>query len=506
MFVFFDMMRNRNSIAAVLFSSLTVIAALVCIYIIVFREAKRYVKIFNSQLSTISNQIINADINIMKSILDYLTILKQSEKSIVDIGLYDTIIDKITELKKSYIDNKDNLKINFRSRFGQISLGESFELFSGKFTEIRNIAMQVSDEFVNAYIKSKDSYLQEVSKLSSIIYCFNLSAPILSDFTKIFNEFSQGLVVDIIHNFDLISKSSHKLTENIEQSLSDLEDESVENSLAYIVRKTKDLVKDFDSFNSNMDNFKDFSGNFISTTTEKLKNIQTLALSIEGIADTIKVLSLNVRIEAANIGSEGKGFRVLANELNAFTEKTMSFAHDVKNNINDAIITTQDLQNDYSKNLENIYFYMNNIKRSVETFESIMKIVMDNNRNIINQLKSFSDGIDKGIKNTVGKLQYYDITSQEVEHLGIFLKKILMDLFDENNLNYKFINNLSEDEMKKIKTEILKIINSTITTDNERKVLSKYETEFGISVNKKLEVTNTASQDIKGDNDNIILF
>ena len=255
-----------------------------------------------------------------------------------------------------------------------------------------------------------------------------------------------------------------------------------------------------------MEKLKTVSDNFTEKTTEKLQNIQGIANSIEEIAQTIKVLSLNVSIEAANTGNAGKGFQVLARDLREFTSKTMNFAKEVKSRVKDALNTTDELKNQYIQSVGSVYSYIDEIKVSILSFEKIIHDSFDKIKIIINNIKIFASYIDNGIKEVVGKLQYYDITSQEVSHLGLFIERIFVNLFNSKMIDKNVSDFLSDDNKAFIKQDVLRIISEIITTANERKILSKYENMFGIKLQADITIENKADQELKGKDDSIILF
>ncbi|OHD60012.1 MAG: hypothetical protein A2014_03245 [Spirochaetes bacterium GWF1_49_6] len=94
----------------------------------------------------------------------------------------------------------------------------------------------------------------------------------------------------------------------------------------------------------------------------------------------------------------------------------------------------------------------------------------------------------------VGKLQYYDITSQEVEHLGQFIEqifKISSTRIDEFQID-KILGN---DSRLSIKKEILDTVNNIITTKNEREIYDTYTKIFGMR-SEEINIDNKAGDSI----------
>lgn len=446
-----------------------------------------------------------------------LTIIRRETES---IRIFLNAIDKIRASENQTVLNEHyaSLEAKFAQLTGTLAEYEKNAVSQrGRKTndritvlgmDIQNLKRELAviiEQFAAEYLKNKNLVNATYNNMGSLIYHLAVAMPILMDFTNIFNSFSKDMILDVISKFGEITSSSHRMADEIESSINSLMDETKQDSLSFIIRKAHDLVMDFENFYKNMDNLKEVSDTFTEKSAEKLRNIQDIANSIEEIAETIKVLSLNVSIEAANTGAAGKGFQVLARDLRDFTNRTMKFAHDVKNRVKDALSTTENLKSNYVQSMNVVYRYMDEIKSSIKSFEGIIHTSFEKLKSIIDNLRKFSTSIDAGIKEVVSKLQYYDITSQEVDHLRLFFEKLFINIYNTKSIHIDVGNIIPDQEKTEIKKEILKIIGEIITTSNERKILGKYEDSFGIRSENSQTHRNSAIQKILQE-DNVILF
>lgn len=376
---------------------------------------------------------------------------------------------------------------------------------NNKFHAMADNIDDLTNRFSESYLKNRNVIDSKTRSMARMIYYLGSSAPIMADLSQIFNEFSKNIVLDVIQKFGYISEASHTITTDIQSTMQSLMDDNNPESLAFITRKAHSIVLDFEKFMHSMENLKVSSNNFIHNSVEKLKNIQGIAASIEDISQTIKIISLNVSIEAANTGATGKGFQVLARDLREFASRTMRFAQDVKNRVKDTLETTENLRSDYARSMQNVYTYIDDIKNSILGFEAIITKSFGKIRDIIGNLQKFSESIDNGIKEIVGKLQYYDITSQEVEHLAVFVERIFVELFNTNN-DVRVSETLTEEERREIRTKLLSIVNEIITTGSERKVYEKYVELYKIGEIVDIEIENRANKELKQGKEDVFLF
>ncbi|HEU4963447.1 MAG TPA: methyl-accepting chemotaxis protein [Bacilli bacterium] len=67
------------------------------------------------------------------------------------------------------------------------------------------------------------------------------------------------------------------------------------------------------------------------TLNEKIKEIDTITVTINRIASMTKMLALNAGIEAARAGEHGRGFSVVATEVRKLSEQSAEATTGIKN-------------------------------------------------------------------------------------------------------------------------------------------------------------------------------
>ncbi len=341
-------------------------------------------------------------------------------------------------------------------------------------------------QFFATYVNNKELLSDTTYTMARLIFYLSSIVPILSDFTGSSNEISKQVIMEMVEKFEIISNFSEQITKDIQATMTGLMDENRRDSLAAVVKKARLVVEEFENFFQDMQKLKEVSNNFVEKSVDKLKSISDMANSIEEIAETIKIISLNVSVEAANTGSTGKGFQVLARDLREFAIRTRQFAQDVKLRVRDTIVTTEKLKDDYLDNMNRVYEYVIGIKESLEEFAETINRSFDKIKAVIQSLEMFSDKIETGIKDVVGQLQYYDVRSQEVEHISVFISDILERFYSDVDQS-KIDNILSENEKTAVRNEMIKNIHRLVSTSNERAILQKYEISYGLKSKEDVE-------------------
>ncbi|MGA2142858.1 MAG: methyl-accepting chemotaxis protein [Brevinematales bacterium] len=349
-----------------------------------------------------------------------------------------------------------------------------------------------NDEKVNSYIRKliKNAMKADFTRKTLI--------PVINDMIVQFNDFTKKIIVDLISQFSDISKNNKLMAGGIEQSMMDLMNDNKTDNLAFILKESGRLISEFDIFYSAMEGLKKEWDEFTDKTAGMLKNIGESMNSIQQVSDTIKLISLNVSIQAVNAGDNTKGFQILAKDLRQFTIKTTKFSNEVKDRVKLNQASSAKLTVNYVSHMNMVYDSLNGMKNSIENFGAILSGAVKNIRGTIQNLEDFTARIEKDMKKVIGQLQFYDITSQGTSHIG--------KLFEAGINEDEPGGDLNEDEKTLIREMILMEMKRLITTEPERLILEKYEKIFGISVHNEINIENKASKALKDGENPVIIF
>lgn len=461
----------------------------------------------NREQLVIFSYTTSLEMDIIFSMFTTLEKIRRVEDNTALNLVFNKVKNSIVEMRESFItlEQYDNMLENLES-IDEVEMEQKLYEINSNILYLRDSIIEVACEVTDKFFNTKSEVSTTNYSMATLTYFISNIIPIISDMSITTNQFSKGIITSVITHFEEIANFSTQITNDIQKIMADLLDEKNKESLAYVTRQIHEVVEEFQKFFDDMANLESVTTNFVEVSINRLQNIGVIVDSIEEISETMKMISLNVSIEAANTGAAGKGFNVLARDLRDFAHKTMQFAHDVKRQIKDTIQTTQKLKKDYEENMTGVLQYIKSFKTSIETFEIIIVNSFEKIKGIIETLQVFSTKIDGGIKEIVGKLQYYDITSQEVEHLSRFIFNVFR--ISRKKVNEVPINEiLNEDARSEIRADILKTIKGIITTNNERKIYEKYKTLFKVEVKEDIAKTGDKNiDDLDTNISDIILF
>lgn len=352
-------------------------------------------------ISTIyTNDVKNYIFEVKRNAL-CIIILVGMFSAILSFFLIRNIVKSILLLKKRLEElNDDNqgtlnkeLIIKNSDELGD--LGAVFNLFINKIRNIVIATIEANKE-LNAKCQQLSAYSEQLNKISdngsSIILSMdhrfyklhssieNLNQGIDSNVHNLneVNNSTQGLS-SIINEISKQTSGTHSLAERVQHSMND-----IENSL-------KSLIHTHD-------------------------NIDEVIFTIGTISKQTTLLALNARIEASRAGEEGKGFSVVAEEINLLSKESTEATVKINDIINRAkeqtILTIMSINDIFKSTIE----IMNNIagiataieEQSISSTE-ISKYVIDIDNSMKN-MKGESECVEVNsneLKEDIGKVKYY---------------------------------------------------------------------------------------------------
>ena len=158
------------------------------------------------------------------------------------------------------------------------------------------------------------------------------------------------------------------------------------------------------------------------------KRLQELAGSINGLMEymqrfrpiirRLKVLAISTRIESARLGSEGKGFETLANDVEKLSVKTGEYSQRVWKKITELRKMVDSAKVGGGTDLGSIFEDIRS------TFDNL-SAMQDNSRQVTEFVTGQTEDIAGSIGEVVSSIQFHDITRQQVEHVAEILQEMV---------------------------------------------------------------------------------
>jgi len=150
----------------------------------------------------------------------------------------------------------------------------------------------------------------------------------------------------------------------------------------------------------------------------RTQDVQSILSEIGAIAKQTNLLALNAAIEAARAGEAGRGFAVVADEVRDLSGRTSQFSQQINKVIQDMQVTVKQtelaIQRMASQDLTFAFESKQNVEKIIGTMESQNEARMG----ALGQLGGIADEVDIQVGRAVTALQFQDIVSQLLGHVG----------------------------------------------------------------------------------------
>lgn len=191
--------------------------------------------------------------------------------------------------------------------------------------------------------------------------------------------------LELVRDNLILIESSNKQMQEIDDAMRTIKsilDDTVGMSHSGL-SNLEGFAKDMDDMSADLSRINEILTQF----NKEIKRIGEVGDFIVGISDQLRLLAFNASIEAARAGQAGRGFTVVADEMNVMSVKTKDGMETI-NQILKEIITSSKLVNDSIENVEKTYF------RSKDTFSQVnssFRSINEQSVDIFNKMNSISD-------------------------------------------------------------------------------------------------------------------
>lgn len=154
----------------------------------------------------------------------------------------------------------------------------------------------------------------------------------------------------------------------------------------------------------------------MDVVSDKVSEILSVLVDIDGIAKQTNLLALNAAIEAARAGEYGRGFAVVADEVRKLSSRSEQFSQQIRitvSSVKEALRTAEESIAQMAS--LDMSFAVESKKKMEEAMVRAQKVGQDM-AVIIAQQDQISDDVDKVVGRAISSLQFQDLVGQLLQH------------------------------------------------------------------------------------------
>ena len=168
--------------------------------------------------------------------------------------------------------------------------------------------------------------------------------------------------------------------------------------------------------------------------TKQLSQVRGMLGEIEGIAKQTNLLALNAAIEAARAGEAGRGFAVVADEVRDLSGRTNHFSRQIRASLDGMQATVASTEQAINRLAAQDMTFALTSKGDVEQAMAGIETVNHHTEATVSELNDIAEQVESAVNKAVLSLQFQDIVTQLLGHVGRRLDVLDEVLEDEQRM------------------------------------------------------------------------
>lgn len=390
---------------------------------------------------------------------------------ILFIGIY-AFIDK----KKC--DKKDELRADDQDKLK--SLRDEKNRISARLEEIELLNSEKAEE------KSEKEIWETSLIEDASLFCSSL--PLMKELTSLVVDKTEESAINLTENIFQISNKSSQVGNHISNFLNDMfaGDKSLKNNIDVLNDKMKSINKLINDFSSIKNRY--------TVDMKKIENnvqvINGFLSGIRDVSDRTGLLAINSSIEAARVGTAGKGFSVLAGEIQGLARSSKEISLQIDEVVDVISETVEESFHTLEKEISNTLEELSQTHEDLNVISVNLNDKVSDVENHVKDSDSLSKTVTEQLNNVSVNMQYQDITRQILEH-------IMSTLYHyRTKLEEKDSRIIAQNDKKENKDKIIQVASGFFTIEDEWKL-------FGLDSVASEPVPENEKSEFKG---NVELF
>jgi len=320
-----------------------------------------------------------------------------------------------------------------------------------ELSELKQEIDMVPNKHIETSIGNVAQYRNLLSNIIYHVQFFKVSLPIIEKLALSVTNTTKQINMELTENIFKITKDSREKSEDIYNLLNNTtkgEDSLVKEvkDLTLISNKMREIS---DSHTKEINEIARESITMENTINEVYKFTKT----IEDIAELTSLLAINTSIEAAREGIHGKGFKVIAGEIQKLSSSSKNASNSINKMMKNLVDYTKTYFNNHIRKLTDSVSSIKELTASLLKVSSFINSKVEIITNTGKDSRYLFNTINERINKAIYSLQYQDITRQQIENILKILREIMNNFktdIETENINIELDIKLLENKAKEM--------------------------------------------------------
>jgi len=278
---------------------------------------------------------------------------------------------------------------------------------------------------------------------------------------RVINEKTETATIEMTNHIYSIGDWSKKVEDLIQSVMGQLSSDEVG-----LRKQAIGLEEELQRIKKLIEVFKVIKNDYIvelERISQTMRAVDTFTGTITDLAERTNVLAINASIEAARAGQAGRGFAVIASEIQGLAGNTMKIAEEISTTIDSSVHTVKDSIGNYGERIESA------VSRLAESGDQHALIIeqlgpqIEKVSRVAEESGELSSEVTRNINEVTVHLQYQDSVRQILEHM----LQLVEELSRKGKSLADSLGTPDEDEAEAAAEEVRTLLSGMFTTREE---------------------------------------
>ncbi len=293
-------------------------------------------------------------------------------------------------------------------------------------------------------------------------------------FAEVINEKTEKATQKLTDHVYSLAESSRKVGVLIDEAIGHIT--TGEGGLKEDVVQLEKQLRVIEELITEFKRIRDGYAAEMETIEGTMRQIDAFTDTITDLAERTSVLAINASIEAARAGNSGKGFAVIAGEVQKLAGNTKSIAEQINTTVEESVHKVKESIEQYGTRIERS---VNLLEKSGSEHSKLIELLnpqIEKVSDVVSHSQELSAAVTKDLNEVTVHLQYQDSVRQMLEHMITVIEKVS----EKGRALIGSVEEPDQSNKERIEEELRSLVSETFTTREEWEA-------FGFSLNEDFE-------------------
>lgn len=258
--------------------------------------------------------------------------------------------------------------------------------------------------------------------LKDEVYRNQASVEVLRGLRHLVATQTESAIVRVTEALFSLVQNSREVSAQIEKSLSFLT--NGESGLGHTLGNLDAQLAVFHSLSERFHQLKSALGTDIEALTAAVGSINEFSNTLTDLADQTNVLAINASIEAARVGIHGRGFAVIATQVQALAKSSKDIADKMARTVRDVVSNVETSFDRQNQRIEESEHLILGSEGELQRWADHVGPQLETISHMIGDARRLAAVVTEELGDVTVSLQFQDRTKQVLDHLDALLVSI----------------------------------------------------------------------------------